>query len=602
MNSQDAKPSKLMLDECFIAADERFLDEFVKFNSRELLLSFVERWLSDERPWAKFQIRNYLRRDLNFPGQEVVVKRFFKHFEAVRDHVMMAEFMVCLDRLVRRSRVSRSWWNRETRETIVDEVLFARPNKTVPDQTGRTIEYGTGRGKRTLPLPDIRNKPKNRLFKHRTRNYLRRRVWRYFRWLSYRDPEAYLNSVCSALTVYQDDDFSVGENIIDNWSLMHACFGESDVISFNAAHTNLVRGRSLGELNAAPYRGKLWSLPTSAGLLIQLLTQAQSSLVRVWAMELLQRHHAEAIRQIEVQSLMIMLSHSDVRIQEFAADLFRHHTGLGTLSLATWLDLLKKSDARQLSLICEAMTANVTESRLTTAQLIELTCARPTPVAELGFRMLQSRHSTQPLNVDELTRLSGAECESVAATLTTWTLSELNSDGSYSANSVVEFFDSLLEPMRSAAMEWLELSVSRGYNDPVLWSKLVETPFDDVRIRIVECLQRRTLQPQLESDAMAPLWCSVILGVHRGGRAKLKAVAQIQDAILGRQKRASGLLPVLAVAVRSLRAPERRAALCAVATMMVNRPQLRSELQSYLPELEWIDLPQGQMESSASSH
>ncbi len=510
--------------------------------------------------------------------------------------------MVCFDRLVRRSRLSRPWWNRETRETIMDEVLFARPNKTVSDQTGRTVDYGMGKRKRTVPLPDIRNQPKNRLFKHRTRNYLRRRVWRYFRWLSYRDPQAYLNSVSSALTNYRDVDFAVGENIIDNWSLMHVCFAESDVITFNAAHTNLVRGKSLGELNAAPHQAELWALPTSGELLIRLLTQAQSALVRVWAIELLQRHHSEAIHRMEVPLLMTMLSHSDTRIQEFAADLFRQHKGLGTLSLATWLDLLEKSDPRLLSLICDAMTANVTESRLTTAQLIDLTCARPTPVAELGFKMLQNRNETQPLIVDELTRLCGARCESMAAMLTTWTLGEFNRNGSYSANSVVEFFDSLLQPMRSAAMDWLELPASRGYNDPMLWSKLVETPFDDVRIRIVECLHRRTLQPHSESDAMAPLWCSVILGVHRGGRAKLKAVVQIQDAILGRKDRANSLLPVLAVAVRSLRAPERRAAICAVATMMVKRQELRSELQSYLPELEWIDLPQGQLESSTSSH
>jgi hypothetical protein len=48
---------------------------------------------------------------------------------------------------------------------------------------------------------------------------------------------------------------------------------------------------------------------------------------------------------------------------------------------------------------------------------------------------------------------------------------------------VVEFFDGLMEPMRAAAMTWLEDSSSRGHDDAVLWSRLIETPFDDVRLQ-----------------------------------------------------------------------------------------------------------------------
>ena len=51
-------------------------------------------------------------------------------------------------------------------------------------------------------------------------------------------------------------------------------------------------------------------------------------------------------------------------------------------------------------------------------------------------------------------------------------------------------------------------------------------------------------------------------------------------------ERADALLPVLAVAVRSLRRPERRAALAAVVTLVQTRPELADRIGQSLPELE----------------
>ncbi|MEJ7593178.1 MAG: hypothetical protein WKF77_16655 [Planctomycetaceae bacterium] len=39
----------------------------------------------------------------------------------------------------------------------------------------------------------------------------------------------------TAVIQYRDEDFAVGENIIDNWSLMHVCYFHSDMLSFGAA-------------------------------------------------------------------------------------------------------------------------------------------------------------------------------------------------------------------------------------------------------------------------------------------------------------------------------------------------------------------------------
>jgi hypothetical protein len=588
MSPAEPKPSKLLLDECFAAADDRFLSEWVKFRSPEIITSYVQQWIADSRPWARQQLINYLAMDLNFPGHKLFVKRAYRHFESVRDHEMLGHFLVTFDRLVRRSRIAVPRWDRSTRELIQDEHLYARPNKTVIPETGRTGTYGTGKHQRTFPLPDIRNKPNNRLFRHRTRNFLRRRVWRYFRWLSYENPSEYLAAISRALCVYTDTEFKLGENIIDNWSLMHACYFHSDALKFTAAHTNLAPGQSLATLNAAPYRPEIWQTAEGATHLIHLIGNAQSSLVRVWAMELLRRDHQQAISQIDMKILVSLLKHSDARVQEFASQLFRDHQGLASMTVSAWLEVLEQSDRSLLPVICEAMTKHVASTRLENAQLLLLANAEPVPVAALGLRMVQERNQQRKLSPTEIVQLSRAQCTATAGHLTTWALDQLNSAESYTADSVVEFFDALLEPMREAAMNWLEDSSSHGHDDSVLWSRLIETPFDDVRLRLVDCLQRRTTLPNTDVNSLHHLWCSVLLGVHRGGRAKLKAMQQIQAAILRDSRQAAKLLPVLSVAARSLRAPERRGAIAALASLKSGNPELEAAIRSHLPELQWL--------------
>lgn len=589
MSPAESKPSKLFLDECFAAADDRFLSEWIKFRSPEIIAAYLQQWLADTRPWARQQLVNYLAMDLNFPGQELFLKRSYRHFESARDHEMLTHFLVAFDRLVRRNRIVAPRWDRSARELIQDERLFARPNKTVIPEIGRTGTHGTGKHQRTFPLPDIRNKPKNRLFRHRTRNFLRRRVWRYFRWLSYKNPSEYLAAMSRALGVYTDAEFKLGENIIDNWSLMHACYFHSDALKFTAAHSNLAPGQSLATLIAAPYRAEIWQTAEGATHLIQLVGNAQSRLVRVWAMELLQRDHQQAISQIDMTILVAMLKHSDARVHQFASHLFRDHLGLASMTVSAWLEVVKQSDRSLLPMICEAMTKHVASARLDNPQLLLLATAEPVPVAALGIRMLQDRHQQRRLSMAEITQLSRAQCAATAEEMTAWALQQMNSDENYSVDSVVDFFDGLLEPMRTAAMTWLEDSSSHGHDDAVLWSRLIETPFDDVRLRLIDCLQQRTTLPDVDVNSLNHLWCSVLLGVHRGGRMKLKAMQQIQAAILRDSRHATKLLPVLSVAARSLRAPERRGAIAAMASLRNGNPELEAAIRSHLPELQWAD-------------
>lgn len=338
-----------LLDSAFAAGDDRFLALWLQVDSSEVLLDFLPRWLMDKRLWARQQMELYLGLDLNFPGHEVFVKRLFRHFETARDHSMMARFMVTFDRLVRRHRTTPKVSNFETREANVRSALRAQPNRTVKNQTGRSRRVGSGTFGRTVQLPDLHNTTGNRLFRHRTRNHLRRRVWQYFRWLSYSDPSTYLSAISEAIILYRDDDVCTNDSRIDNWSLMHACSFGNEELKFSAAHANFEGLATTDSSMIDPYQPDLWKRPEAAELLILIIAFAQSSFCRSWASELLQRDHADVIRRI-VECDRRQMGRSPTQsatIESWCSDLLDiHQRGRGRLKglTAIYSAILEQSD------------------------------------------------------------------------------------------------------------------------------------------------------------------------------------------------------------------------------------------------------------------
>ncbi len=258
------------------------------------------------------------------------------------------------------------------------------------------------------------------------------------------------------------------------------------------------------------------------------------------------------------------------------------------------------------------------------AQTIELACAKPAPVARLGLQFLKQRNIASAEERNALIKLAEAKCAAVGREIAGWALGTIGAKEYYQADQVVRFFDSLLGEMRLAAWEWLvgsedgvekkhrphpgplprergQLSAglenlgagsvngrrgSSGYDDPVLWSRLIETPFDDLRLRLVDHLERRSKLPGSGAGQLTSLWCAVLLGVHRGGRQKARAVRQIGEAMQRDPNSVGSLLPVLTVAIRSVRPPEARAGLAAVVSVVEARPELAAAVRQHLPELE----------------
>src|SRR6185295_7609295 len=113
------------------------------------------------------------------------------------------------------------------------------------------------------------------------------------------------------------------------------------------------------------------------------------------------------------------------------------------------------------------------------------------PVARLGLSWLRDRSIQGDQEMVALSGLARAQCEAVGSEIAAYALSILGTPQNYRTDTVINFFDSLNPAVRRGAWDWLTPQ-SAGYSDTELWGRLFETPYDDVRIRLVDELRKRT--------------------------------------------------------------------------------------------------------------
>lgn len=583
-------PSPLLLEEYFSSQDPRFIAYLFEFREDGQLAKFVEQWKRDRRPWAREQIFEYLKHPLNHPGHEPVVKRLFKHAQAERDDELAGAFMVAFDGLVRRHVGRGTQWVEEMGRYVDVDRLYT----TTEQIPGPRLPYDP-QGRKTLPPG---TKPKfvrpmaaskltwlskdARLFSAETKHYLRRRAWRYFRRLAHREPGRYVAAMLQTLPRYTDAGLPDGIAIMDAWGLAHACFHDCTALEFGKAVVRLTPGRSLSGLAAAPYRQELWAAPEMAAKLFDLVTRAGATVVKLFAIELLGRHHMDRLRDVTPQQLLRLLDDPSDLVQHFAAQLLERIGGLENLPVSAWLVMLKTRNLAALELIANAVRKHMTADRVTVDQAVDLASAAPTPVAQLGLELLKQKKLRTAAEFQSLRRLAAARSPMLAGEIAAFALSAVAA--SYSTDLAIPFFDSLSADVRRAAWDWLTPQ-SPGWPDPILHARLLESPYDDIRLPLIDALQARSKLPGLALADLAPLWSGALLNIHRGGRHKLRALSQLTGAMAVNPTLAPTLLPLVAIALRSVRAPEMRHALAAIVRLLDDHPDLASAVQQHLPEL-----------------
>lgn len=642
----------LLIQELFERGEPLFVDALRRFDNADLLGAFASRCFDDKRPEARQLLLDYLDRPLNAFRHEPLVKRLFKLAEAAGDDELMGRFLVAFDRSVRRvvrqhrryraevvgtehkaNNLAAKWreqglesvsvyqtWQRKYQVSAQwTEPRAATPlGSTMPrDTLKETTDFSSWdrksrqfrkisvpewvlklnlvpRDYRTVSrIPDKHRKAleKSRLFSLATRYYLRRRSWRYFRRLGRLHPERYIPAVTSALLQYRDDDVVNSVALLDNWGLTQILFHFSPYLRFDEGCCRVASGQTLAKLEPAPIHARLWR--ASPRSLVDLLIRAKCRTVRGWAIRMIQNDLATVLQVFSIEERLGLLTDDDPDVVEFAAELLRDDPLLKEISPGQWLHLAETANPVALDVLCELMARLIAPEEITLAEAVRLATSRPFPLARLGLLWLRTKILLSDDDCRLLLGLGEAECEAIRPDLIRWAAEVLSQSTLFRSDWVLEWLDSRHQDVRDAAMNWFR-GEPRAHDDLAIWQRLMETPYDDVRLALINDLESRThgaetirLEQQvLDPDLLKLLWASVLLNVFRGNRAKPVVVRQLVARIEQQPADLPRLLPLLAVALRSIRGPEWRAGLAAVVRLTENSPNAVPLIREAFPELQ----------------
>jgi hypothetical protein len=421
-------------------------------------------------------------------------------------------------------------------------------------------------------------------FSLKTRTYLMRRAWRYFRRLGHKDPKRYGRAIRSALIRYDDAHLEKPEQLLDCWGLMHALYWASPVIVRDRRGILLASGQSLEDLHTAPIFPDAWL--DCFDDLVAMLAHAKCRLVRVFVIGLLEQTYRDALAKIPLERLLGWLRSPHEELERFALSLLQRSPDLDQLPLERWLELLELDNPTALPLIAELVEKHVSPARLNLAQCVKLAGSRAAPVAALGLKWTQEKPIRTEIELRSLLGLVQAPAPRVRETAVTWLLGLLTSSPLAQPIHLREVIDSKFEDARQPALALLEKDARFG-STPELWAAIAETPYDDVRAFLVGHLEAK--QKTIRREDLLHVWASALLAIHRGGKAKRSVVKQVADRIADNASEAAQLLPLLGIALRSVRPSERRPALAAIARAAFVTPALRSSIAAQLPELKLLE-------------
>lgn len=629
----------LVLEELLERGDPSFVGRLRGFHDAEALASFARRWYADRRAASRRFLLEYLDGQLDAYRHEPLIKRLFKLAEAAGDDEVMARFLVLFDRSLRREqrRRSRSAYRRvgsqsEAQALIaawermgIDQVsswpigrgqeyqvrgIWTEPSVAMPQGTTIPRDPPTNRrDPRTgwtiyarehlrdqwfrqkvagSPLSDRarRQVDRMRLFSVATRQYLRRRAWRYFRKIGRTDPGRYLKGASLALARYEDRDAPDGLGLIDNWGLVHILFHRSPVLVGRPSGWRVADARSLAELEPAPIYESAWAASPRA--IVDALLSARCRPVRQWALGMIRRHE-QALAAITVDELLGLLVGDDPDAAAFAVERLGTARGVGSIPVGRWLELIEGANPTALEGLIGLMRRHIDPRLLGLDQVVRLAASRPLPVARLGLDWLAGRRPRDESERGALLGLADAECAPLRPEIIRLVRERLAESSAFEPAWVLELADSRHEDVRAEGIAWFRAEpLARGSVD--LWRRLIESPYDDVRFALVAELEARAAAPRAPHpgpESLRWLWASVLLNVHRGGRAKPQVVRQLVESIERRPGDLGLLLPLLAVALRSSRGPERAAGLAAVARLAEHRDGAALAIESAFPELKW---------------
>ncbi|TWT92956.1 hypothetical protein [Neorhodopirellula pilleata] len=581
-NRPSATGSLLVVRQLLDQADGSFLDELCRIEDADKLGSFAREFLDDRRSHVRAGLLAYIDVAMSQYRHEALVKRLFKLAEAASDDEVMARFMVALDRSVRREVRTRRSWDWVAREAT-EETYIDKRDQSMP-RSDREAS-AKARNRRAVKQSQWQ------LFSAKTRDYLRRRAWRYFRTLAKIDATRYRTAMSEALVQYTDDDTADGLALIDNWSLMHVLFHGCDQIVAEARGWTLAENGSLEKLLPAPYLIDIWK--SDAEALLDLVGTARARAVRMWSMQMLQSHHQDALAQLPLKRILAWIRCDDDEIASLAADSLNQHGSVTVFSAEQWIEILDHANASVLVGVCETARQKANVSTWTTEECLAVAMRRPDPIAALAIGFLADRTVESAAQAEQWLSLGDSECVGRRGELVGLALRKVAASEHFEPVMLTLIVDSTDETVRAAGLAFLTQD-ERTENNVTLWQRLLESPHDDVQLTMTGLLQKQSLSwteskhvnaASLDSITLTRLWATVLLNTRRGGKIKLQLIEQIGRLITKHPDRSDVLLPLLKTSLRSVRATEFRCALTTVVGLMDQSDEITSYFTAEVPEL-----------------
>src|SRR5262249_10355413 len=156
----------------------------------------------------------------------------------------------------------------------------------------------------------------------------------------------------------------------------------------------------------------------------------------------------------------------------------------------TWLTLLETPSPDALEILCELMLTHLRPERVTLEQAVWLARKRPLPIARLGFTILKSKKPASQADARAVLGLAEAEAERRRAELVRWARELLSKSTFFQAEWVLEYLDSRHAEVRAEGWAWFR-DEPRARDNVDLWRRLLESPYDDVRLLLIADLEDR---------------------------------------------------------------------------------------------------------------
>ncbi len=520
--------------------------------------AFARKWLDDPRPWARAQLRAYVEDGLDRPGHRTLVKRLYKGVEERGDLELLPLFFVAFDRMRRLRKRTRRRFDYQERAWIVQEDhVVHRPR-----------------------AEDAFH------FSQRTRNYLQARVARRVRELATRDPEAHRRVVLAALVLYEDADFPVGASLLHLRAFTTTLFARSELFE-RSSHSLRARAAARLSLSApSPHAPEVWR--ESAPELVDALARAASLLVRRLLVAWLERDLGDQLGALPPRSLEALVASPHPDVSLFGARLIERSSQLEQLSVDAWLDLFDGPNLEIMPILARKMASVVTPARASIEQCVRLARHEAQAPAMLGIEWAEGKSLGTKEELEAALPIVDASVEEVRARGFAWLRPALVEEELSVDAHLRELLDVPHADVRAKAFALLE-ETPRWRDSIVFWAALTESPYGDARAFLLGLLARRRFALEasnLGEKNLHHLWATTLLEIHRGSRAKQRALTQLGERIESQPQQADALLPLLVLALRSVRESERRGALSALVRAAVRREEVRLAIARHAPSLE----------------